>query len=185
MAVSTLGSVIQRNIFAPMLMLLIGACGGESPASKAAEAKTDAGDQTKTVVAAKEDKQTSKRRRAVVTLGDEKFELDRVFCVPGMQKTVIATDSRKRAGYPEVKLIDFGENEPGMPLDQAYFDFRHSEPGISWRLSDGEVEQEGDVVTASGALQGRRMLENADGTNSSAPLDGDDMKEFTAEVRCK
>ncbi|WP_425409828.1 hypothetical protein [Hyphococcus sp.] len=125
-----------------------------------------------------------KEERAVVTIGDQSFQLDRIFCIPGMAQTIIISDSQRRSGYPEVKLVDFGDNAPGLPLDQASFDFRDGDQRTLWQLEAGDVVKTGDRVRASGTLHGGNMIERADGNEKSAPLGENNILDFSVEAAC-
>lgn len=170
---------ILRSAMWTVVVFVAGSCGGSEDHPAASERGNA------TVASAARTDTRAPRRRAVVTLGKQTFELDRVFCVPGMKRTAIATDSRQRAGYPKVRLTDFADEQTELLKDQASFDFRHGEERMLWHLEDGDVVDDGEAFTASGTLRGQRMMKNPDGTESSAPLEGNGVIAFTADVRCK
>ena len=123
---------------------------------------------------------------ASVDFGDARFELDLVVCINSMIISAVASDSEKRVDYPVVKL---GTSDPkytgGTPMNTVSLMFSGDGLEELWQLDKGVVSKEGKMFTAEGIVKGRRMVKQADGTLQSRRLDGDDIKPFRIEAKCR
>ncbi|MGB5576123.1 MAG: hypothetical protein WBM88_01800 [Woeseiaceae bacterium] len=123
---------------------------------------------------------------ASVDFGDERFDLDLVVCINSMIISAVASDSKNRVDYPVVKL---GTSDPkytgGTPMNTVSLMFSGDGLEELWQLDEGVVSKEGKMFTAEGTVKGRRMEKQADGTLQSRPLDGDDIKPFRIEAKCR
>ena len=129
---------------------------------------------------------TSKRkRRGSVSLGNDTYDLNVVLCMGTTTTTVTASDSQSRSDYPvvAVKIYDPAMSG-GMSINTASAIFERDGYGEHWKLHEGLVERNGDVVTASGTLKGNLLLPKPDGTRESAPLEGDDVLPFAIRIEC-
>lgn len=174
---------IRQVLSAVLLIGLVAGCSEESAPSN----KDAAPMNSETIKAAPE---PVKRQRflgeATVQLGDDSFELDLVVCIKGMTISAVASDSKKRVEYPVVKL---GTSDPkytgGTPMNTVSLMFSGDGLEQLWQLDEGGVWKEGKNFTAEGTVKGRQMEKQADGTLQSRPLEGDDIKPFRIEAKCR
>ena len=122
---------------------------------------------------------------AELALGDESFDFDSVTCIGTSMATAVAADRANRDGYPTVTLKTFDLSMTGgVNSNTASVQFRSSTRDELWLLNEGDVDKAGDVFEASGALKGKKMQVQPDGTLKSQPLDGDDVKPFRVRIEC-
>ena len=118
--------------------------------------------------------------------GEETITFDQVICVPGLKESAIASDRKKRAGYPKV-VIGWSEAAAsgGAVMNSVSVDFDDGDTRALWLLATGDVQKIDNGYTAEGTLRGKRMIEQADGTRVSEPLDGGGLKPFSIKLQCR
>jgi len=143
------------------------------------------------------DEKTSKPGSAAVTdtrskasgrlrLGDEVFELDRVYCIKTAMATAIASDAQRRPAYPTLTIKTYDRSLTGtIPSNTANVIFNDDDRKEHWYFRTGNVNRKGNHFSANGFIEGKTMVTLPDGNLEPSRTVSPRVEAFDMSIRCR